>query len=151
MGRVSVGVRCHGNKHSTRYITAHVGVTGTYVQLATGVAAGTLISADMLELRQGDLSSLPQHTILLADAAIGQISARQLNAGTVLRKQDLRTRPLVRRGQEVSIETRGPGFVVSRSGEAMQAGGLGDTVRVRLSRQETVTTVVSGEGRVRIR
>lgn len=148
VGRVTIGVRCGGDGSSVRYVSAQVTILGSYLKLATAVEAGTVLNANMLEVAQGDLGQLPSQAILKMAEAVGQAAARPLSAGTVLQERHLRSVPLVERGQVVSLESGGRGFMISRKVEALDAGGLGDTVRVRLSRRETLMAVVEGPGRV---
>jgi flagella basal body P-ring formation protein FlgA len=42
-----------------------------------------------------------------------------------------RQEPVVARGESVAIVVRGGGFTLSRQGEAMEAGAVGDWIRVR--------------------
>lgn len=148
IGRVTVGLRCGGDDAALRYISAQVTVVGGYLKLATGVEPGTVLAAHMLEVARGDLGQLPTQAVLRMSDVVGQVAARRLSAGTVLQEQHLRALPLVSRGQLISLETGGRGFMISRKVEALDTGGLGDMVRVRLSRREILTAVVEGPGRV---
>lgn len=147
-GRISVGVRCADANNSLRYINAELAITGTWLTPVSAIPAGTIITADMLEPVRGDLGSLPASVVLNKADIVGQVAARQLNAGSPLRQQDVRTLQLVKRGEEVLLESGGSGFRVSRRAEAMEPGGLGDTIRVRLDRRNILLATVAGNGRV---
>ena len=60
--------------------------------------------------------------------------------------------PLVQRGEMVAVTVRGTGFSLTRKGEALDSGGQGEWIRVRLSgagnRREPVRARVLQPGRV---
>lgn len=62
--------------------------------------------------------------------------------------------PTVARGDTVSVQLRGRGFVIAGRGEALSSGESGSTVSVRLAGQErgapTVTATVLAPGKVGI-
>ena len=61
------------------------------------------------------------------------------------------TAPLVLRGEAVSIALAGPGFTVSRSGEALEPGSLGQWIRVRTAPAAApLRARVSGPGTVEL-
>lgn len=146
-GRVTVGVRC-GARGRVRYLQAQVAITGRYWVAARAVAANTELDASLLEARHGDFGDLPRRAVRSLDEIHGRLARRPLRAGTVLQSSHLRTIPLVERRQTVTVEARGPGFSVSREGQALESGGEGDEIRVRLPNRDTVTAVVRGPGRV---
>ncbi|QFU00110.1 Flagella basal body P-ring formation protein FlgA precursor [Halomonas sp. THAF5a] len=148
-GRVAVGVRC-GDDGRVRYLQAEISVTGHYVTLAREVRAGETIRPADLTLVAGRLDRLPRQAVLDLDRAIGQQATRTLAAGQTLQRYHLRTRPLVRRGQQVVIEARGAGFRVTRNGEALAAGGRGERIRVRLAGREILEARIVGEGRLAV-
>ncbi|MBB3329902.1 flagella basal body P-ring formation protein FlgA [Halomonas campaniensis] len=148
MGRVSVGVRCGEQGRQVRYLQAEVGVIGDYPVAARDMAAGTLVTADLLETRRGNLSRLPRHAILDADELLGQQASRPIRAGETLQAHQFQAPTLVERGQAVVVEAQGPSFRVTREGEALEPGGHGERVRVRFGSRELVTARVVGNGRL---
>lgn len=59
-------------------------------------------------------------------------------------------RPVIARGEMVSIAVQGSGFTVSRQGEALEAGAVGDWIRVRPAgeKREAIRARVIQPGRV---
>lgn len=147
-GRVTVGVRCGDGQ--TRYLQAEVAVRGTYWVAARTVPAGTVLEADMLSAREGDLGSLPRQAVLDPAAVVGRLTTRSLAAGAVVQASQLQAAWLVHRQRQVAVEALGQGFKVSRTGQALQDGALGDTVRVRMPNQAVLSGVVAGANRVKI-
>ena len=141
-GRVMVGVRCSGGP--TRYLQASTSISGAYAVSARALAAGEILAADMLEVRQGDLGGLPRNAVLDPQQAIGRQLTRSLPAASPLPGNALRVPPLVLRDAKVRVEARASGFVVSREAAALEAGGLGETIRVRTSSGEVIHARVSG-------
>jgi flagella basal body P-ring formation protein FlgA len=147
-GRMSVGLRCADG--SMRYLTAEVKVQGRYVVPAQAIASGTVISADMLTTKRGDLSTLPRNLIRDKDAVIGKSARQALMAGKPLQTQQLSAPLLVKVGQAVKISSGGPGFRITRNGEAVDAGSLGDAVRVRIGPRQNLDAVVIAAGEVSV-
>ena len=148
LGRVSIGVRCGEGGRQVRYLQAEVGVIGEYPVLAVGLAAGETVTADHLTLQSGNLAELPNRTLLDTQAIIGQATVRALNPGQPLQEYHLRSVPLVERNQRVTVEARGAAFRISREGQALEPGGLGERIRIRFDNREVITAEVVGEGRL---
>jgi len=148
MGRVSVGVRCGEQGRQVRYLQAEVGIIGDYPVAARDMAAGTLVTPDLLETRRGNLSRLPRQAILDVDELLGQQASRPVSAGAPLQAHQFQAPALVERGQAVVVEAQGPSFRVTREGEALEPGGHGERVRVRFGSRELVTARVVGDGRL---
>ncbi|PMR77035.1 flagellar basal body P-ring formation chaperone FlgA [Billgrantia endophytica] len=145
LGRVSIGVRCGSDGRQVRYLQAEIGVIGTYPVLATSLNAGETVRAEHLEQRQGNLGELPNRALLESDRIIGQVATRSLSPGQPLQEHMFRSLPLVERNQRVTVEARGPGFRLGREGQALEAGGMGDRVRVRFDSRDIITAEVIGE------
>ena len=149
-GRLSVGVRCGEQRRQVRYLQAEISRYGGYPVLTQDLEAGTLVTAEMLAERQGNLSELPRDSVLEAAAIIGQIARQPLKAGVPLQARQFESERLVERGQQVVVEARGAHFRVTREGEALEPGGLGDRIRVRFGRRELIHATVIGKARLAI-
>ncbi len=148
-GRITIAVACDGAS-TPHYLQVRVVAFGSYVSAATTVQPGTLIEPWMLELSHGDLGELPARTLRFPGEALGQEARQRLSEGAPVRAHQLRPPILVTRGQTVAIEAQGRGFSINREGEALDSGGQGESVRVRISRQQTLTATVIGSGRVSV-
>ncbi|MBB3182881.1 flagella basal body P-ring formation protein FlgA [Halomonas fontilapidosi] len=149
-GRVSVGVRCGDQGRQVRYFQAEIHITGRYVETARDIKAGETVRPEHLVERLGNLSRLPRQSILDPDEAIGQEATRPLAAGMTLQDHHLRPRQLVKRGQRVVIEAQGSGFRIAREAEALEPGGKGEYVRVRLPDREILEARVVDQGRLTV-
>lgn len=148
MGRVSVGVRCGESGQRTRYLQAEVAVIGRYLELATDLTAGQRLTPAHFTERRGELDRLPRGTLRDPQAAIGQEARRPLAAGRPLQAHQLRAPRLVDRGDRVTLEARGQGFRVTREAEALDPGGRGERIRVRLEDRRIVEARVIGPRRL---
>lgn len=148
LGRVTVEIRCADGQ--VRYLQARVAIEGDYWVAAEDIPARTPISASMLESRRGDLAQLPREAVLDAGAVVGDVTTRSLARGTVLQSSQLQSPKLVQRSSPVTVEADGPGFRVTRQGESLQDGALGDTVRVRMTDRSVLSGVVAAGGIVKV-
>lgn len=150
VGRVSVGVRCGDQGRQVRYLQAEIHVTGRYVEVGQTIGVGETIRPEHLTQQEGNLGRLPDQTILDPAQAIGQEATRPLAAGVMLQRHHLRAPRLVKRGQRVVVEARGAGFRIAREAEALEPGGKGEYVRVRLHDREILEARVTGQRRLSV-
>lgn len=81
------------------------------------------------------------------DEALGSIAKRRINAGRVLRTNDLEPPILVRRGQMVTVHCLRNGFAVKSRARAMAAGRFGEMVEFKLDgSSRSFTARVDGPG-----
>lgn len=148
--RVSVGVRCGEEGRQVRYLQASVEVIGRYVEVARRVERGQPLREDDLRLVSGNLGRLPGGAVMTLDEAIGQHATRPLAPGQTLQAHHMQSPRLVYRGDSVQVEAAGSGFRVQREGEAIDEGGMGESVRVRLPDRLILEGRVVGPGRVAV-
>ncbi len=92
----------------------------------------------------------------LADpsAAVGRQSSGFVQAGQMLTTASIQDKPLVARGQPVTIWMKHGGLVIRANGKAQSAGGLGDRIEVQRegARRKTdlLDAVVTGPGTVSV-
>ncbi|WP_258047822.1 flagellar basal body P-ring formation chaperone FlgA [Sphingomonas citri] len=118
------------------------------VVLAQPVAAGAVISAD--DLRVWDTGDPPPMRGALAAANIvGRAAARRLAAGAVVREGDVRAPQVIQRGEPVTLVLRSGALTISTQGQALNAAGLGEPVRVICdSTKRTLSGRAEAPGRV---
>ncbi|WP_445005312.1 flagellar basal body P-ring formation chaperone FlgA [Halomonas mongoliensis] len=150
VGRVSVGVRCGAGGHQVRYLQAQIGVIASYPVAAVDLAPGSVLTEAHLELRHGNLAELPRQAVSDAAELVGQQARRSIRAGSPLQAQFFQARAVVERGQAVVVEAGGSSFRVTREGEALEPGALGESIRVRFGQREIIRARVIGNGRLAI-
>ncbi len=136
LGRVTVGVRCDGAP--TRYLFATIHRQGRYLIAARPIAAGEMISLDMLAFKEGALESLPRQILTDEKQAVGLQALRLIPSGGMLLSTAIRERPIVQKGARVTVEARGVGFRIQRDAFALEDGALDHEIRVRTDNGEVL-------------
>lgn len=130
-GKTTVGVRCTAPAAWTVYIQAQVSVLAEYVAAAVPLAQGQAIDAAQLVLIKGDIAAMPNGIVTDMAQAVGRSATVSLPAGTPLRLDTLRSKPVVQQGQMVRVISTGNGFSVSAEAKAIGTAGEGQVVQVR--------------------
>lgn len=142
-GKTTVGVRCTAPMPWTVYIQATVNVVADYVAAAVPLAQGQPVEASQLVLMKGDIAAMPNGIITDMAQAIGRSPTASLPAGTPLRLDTLKSKPVVQQGQTVRLVSKGTNFSVSAEGRAINQAGEGQVAQARTQSG----TVVSGTAR----
>jgi flagellar basal body P-ring formation protein FlgA len=142
-GKTTVGVRCTAPAW-TVFLQAQVSVLADYITAAVPLAQGQAIDAGQLTTMQGDIASMPNGIITDMAQAIGRTPTVSLPAGTPLRLDALKSKPVVQQNQAVRIVSRGENFSVSGEGKAIGNAGEGQVVQVRTPRG----AIISGTARM---
>lgn len=142
-GKTTVGVRCTAPSPWTVYIQATVNVVADYVAAAVPLAQGQAVDASQLVMMKGDIAAMPNGIITDMAQAIGRTPTASLQAGTPLRLDTLKARPVVQQGQAVRLVSKGANFSVSAEARALGNAGEGQVAQARTQSG----TVVSGTAR----
>jgi flagella basal body P-ring formation protein FlgA len=144
-GHTTVGVRCAGAEPWTIYVTATVHVMGEVVVSARSMARGATLTRADLTTRRLDLSTLPPGAATHLAQVEGKLLKRPVAPGTVLTATMLASKPLVRRGETVTLLARVGGLDVRVGAEALASGAAGERIKVRnaSSRRVVEATVVA--------
>jgi flagella basal body P-ring formation protein FlgA len=142
-GKTTVGVRCTAPSSWTVYIQATVNVVADYVAAAVPLAQGQPVDASQLVMMKGDIAAMPNGIITDMAQAIGRTPTASLPAGTPLRLDTLKSKPVVQQGQTVRLVSKGANFSVSAEARAINNAGEGQVAQARTQSG----TVVSGTAR----
>lgn len=142
-GKTTVGVRCSAPSAWTVYIQATVNVVADYVAAAVPLAQGQPVEAGQLVMMKGDIAAMPNGIITDMAQAIGRTPTASLPAGTPLRLDTLKSKPVVQQGQTVRLVSKGANFSVSAEAKAISNAGEGQVAQARTQSG----TVVSGTAR----
>ena len=148
-GKTTVGVRCTAPAW-TVFLQAQVGVLADYVTAAVPLAQGQPIEAGQLATMQGDIAAMPNGIVTDMAQAIGRTPTVSLPAGTPLRLDSLKSRPVVQQNQAVRVVSRGENFSVSGEGKAIGNAGEGQVVQVRTPRGAIVSGTARAGGIVEV-
>jgi flagella basal body P-ring formation protein FlgA len=149
-GKTTVGVRCAAPSAWTVYIQANVSVLGNYVAAAAPLAQGQPIEESQLAMLQGELTTLPAGIATDKAQVVGRTSNLSISAGTPLRLDLLKSKPVVLMGQPVKLVSRGNGFSVSAEGKAAANAGEGQVVQVRTANGQQISGIAKAGGLVEV-
>jgi flagella basal body P-ring formation protein FlgA len=144
-GKTTVGVRCTAPSNWTLFVQAQVSVKADYVAAALPLAQGQPIEQGQLVLVKGDIATMPNG--IITDMAQPMVS---LAAGTPLRLDSLRSKPVVQQGQAVRLVSNGNGFSVSGEGKAIGNAGEGQVVQVRTPSGTVISGTAKAGGMVEV-
>lgn len=149
-GKTTVGIRCSAPSNWTLFVQAQVNVKAEYVAAALPLAQGQPIEQRQLVLVKGDIAAMPNGIVTDMAQAIGRTPTVSLAAGTPLRLDSLRSRPVVQQGQAVRLVSNGSGFSVSGEGKAIGNAGEGQVVQVRTAGGSVVSGTAKAGGMVEV-
>jgi flagella basal body P-ring formation protein FlgA len=149
-GRVSVGLRCRGDKPWSRFISVQVAVEGTYFVAARAIEPGETLGAGDVVERTGDLSAMPRSVVTDVSALRGVTSMHRIAAGAPLRKELMRGVVVIQQGQTVQLVAQGLGYVVSTEGKAMTRAEVGANVQAKTRDGRLVSGVADEDGQIRL-
>lgn len=149
-GKTTVGVRCTQPSSWTVYIQAQVSVVADYVAAAVPLAQGQPLEASQLTLVKGDIAAMPNGIVTDIAQALGRSPTVSLAAGTPLRLDTLKSRPVVQQGQSVRLVSSGAGFSVSGEARAIGNAGEGQVVQARTASGAIVSGTARAGGLVEV-
>ncbi|MFM0152793.1 flagellar basal body P-ring formation chaperone FlgA [Paraburkholderia sediminicola] len=149
-GRMTVGVRCAGERPWTIYLQARISLRATYYLAARAMAPGEVLTAADLVARDGDLTGLPQAIVTDPSQAVGSVSLVRVAGGMPLRRDMLKSASAVSIGQTVRVVAAGAGFAISAEGSAMNNASPGQQVRVKTANGQIISGIVKDGSTVEI-
>lgn len=142
-GRSRIGLRCvDGPTRWNVFVPVTVKAWGPAWVLKRAVAAGDSLTQEDAEIAEIDWAEQRSSVLALPERWVGQLAAFPLTAGLALRENMVRTPQAFAAGAHVRVSGEGGGFSVSATGQALTAGMVGETARVKLPGGRVVTGVV---------
>jgi flagellar basal body P-ring formation protein FlgA len=150
-GSMRVGLRCvSGTSRWNVFLPVTVKVLAPAIKARQALAAGTVLSPDMLLLDEADWAAAQASAFGRMDAVLGRTLSQALTAGATLRDTDLKRRQWFSVGDTVRVVAVGPGFNVSSEGVALSPGVEGQAARVRTESGRTLTGIATADRRVEV-
>lgn len=149
-GRASIGVRCRAPSSWSIYVPVTVRVSGNALVAAHPIARGQAIAQDDLELQMRDLTQYPNGAFSNPDQIIGRTATLNIQAGQVLRPEQLKAALIIRQGQQVMLVAQGAGFKVSSEGTAMGNAATGQVVAVKTRSGQIIKGIAKSDGVVEV-
>ncbi len=122
---------------------------GPMVQAVRDVRRGETLTAADVAVRVGPYRRSMGKVFPSSMKVVGKRVRRRLRAGDVIGDRDVEIVPMVDRGDPVTVLARSGNVVASLKGVALESGGLGERIRVRVTRyREDILAEVKGPDRV---
>lgn len=148
-GRTRIGLRCvEGDKPWNVFLPVTVKAFGPAWVLTGNVNMGETLGHEHAMQAEVDWAESPHAIIALPEDWVGQSAARNLTAGMALRQTMVKAPQIFKSGTAVKVLVQGSGFVVTASGKALEAGSVGQSIRVRMDNGRTVIGTVNPQGEV---
>lgn len=140
--RMTVTVRCTEPAQWVTHVRAQLSAPGYYFVTNRTIEADEPIQLDDLIAHETDVLKLSPHILTDPSKIIGHIATHRIPSGTTLRANAVRNPQSIARGQLVQTIARGPGFVVSSEGQALQNGNPGARIQVRTASGQIIQGIV---------
>jgi flagella basal body P-ring formation protein FlgA len=121
------------------------------VQAGRSLPGGQLLRTEDLRLVDADIATEPLGVLTDLAQALGRETARPIKEGASLVLNALRQATVIKVGDRVTVRLIGQAFQVSAEGVAQQAGGVGDTIRVKMPDGKLVVANVVRPGHVDVK
>ncbi len=147
---VTVEILKDGKLQQTVPMIVEVSITLPVVVAARPINRGQTIRAEDVTLEDRDFFHMDRIAVTELPAVVGQVSRRLIRKGEMLHHRDLRDRPLVHRGDVVTITSEVGRFRVRTAVKALDNGSYGEVIEVRNETSgERFRAIVTGEKTVR--
>lgn len=148
-GRTRLGLRCvEGQTAWNVFLPVTVKAWGPAWVLTGNVTSGAVLAATDAAEAEVDWASDAAAVVANPDQWVGQIASRPLVAGQALRQSMVRAPSIFKAGAQVRVVAQGPGYAVTSAGQALSAGAVGQTVRVRMDNGRTISGIVGENGTI---
>lgn len=150
-GRSRVGLRCvDGVTRWNVSVPVLVKAIGPAWVVRAQVPSGGVIAESDVVQAEADWAEETQAVVQEPSAWLGQIATRQLSTGMVLRQGMVKSAQVFMAGAQVRVVAQGRGFEVASEAQALSAGVVGQTARVRMDNGRIATGTVLDARTVRI-
>ena len=150
-GNSRVGMRClEGATRWNVTLPVTVQALGTAWVLRRDVAPGSTLEAGDLMPAEVDWAAEPSPVLAGRNAWEGQVASRALSAGQTLRENLVRAAQVFQAGAQVRVLVDGGGFQIASQAQALSAGVVGQTARVKMESGRVLTATVLDARTVRV-
>ena len=150
-GKTRLGLRCvEGGARWNVFLPVTIKAFGPAWVLNNNIVAGTVLTAADAMETEADWAA--ETSPMVADQAqwLGQVAAYSLVAGQPLRRSMVKAAQAFPAGTQVRVVAQGPGFQISSDAQALSAGVVGQSVRLRTESGRITSGVVVDERTVRL-
>lgn len=142
-GNTRVGLRClEGPTRWNVTLPVTVQALGSAWVLRRDVAPGSTLEAGDLMPAEVDWAAETSPVLVGREDWLGQVATRALSAGQTLRQNMVRAAQVFQAGAQVRVLVQGGGFQISAQAQALSAGVVGQTARVRMDSGRILSVTV---------
>ncbi len=150
-GRMSINVRCNGDKRWSIFVSITITPFENVVVLTQALQRGEQVTDRHLTLARKDVSQLHDAYLTQIEYAINKQMARNLGAGSIVTAKDFIEPKLVKRGERVLITSDSAGIAIKMNGIAQTDGSKGQVIRVKNQNSEKIiNATVTDVGQVSV-
>lgn len=150
-GRSRLGLRCvDGQARWNVFLPVTVKAFGPAWVLRDNVLPGAVLNQDDAVEAEADWAAEPSPVVAEPAQWVGQVASRSLMAGQPLRQSMIKPAQAFAAGSAVRVVAKGPGFEITSAAQAITAGTVGQTVRIRMENGRITTGVVQDANTVQL-
>lgn len=150
-GKTRLGLRClEGSAKWNVFLPVTIKAYGPAWVVKGQVGAGAALTSDDLMEAQVDWAEQREAIISNPDEWLGQVATRTLDSGQALRQGMIRPAQVFRAGAQVRVLAQGEGFSITSDGQAISAGVVGQSARIKMSNGHVVSAEVVDGRTVRL-
>jgi flagella basal body P-ring formation protein FlgA len=143
-GKTRLGVRCvDGPSRWSVFLPLTVKAFGPAWVVRGDVASGAVLTESDALQAEVDWALEPSAVVASPEQWVGQVAARALSTGQVLRQASIRPAQVFLAGAQIRVVAQGPGFQVVTDGLALSAGVIGQQARVRIDNGRIMSGLVT--------
>ena len=150
-GKTRLGVRClDGPSRWNVFLPVTIKAFGPAWVLKSNVLPGKVLTED--DAMEAEVDWAEERNAILGTPAqwLGQVASRSLSAGQALRQGMTRPAQVFQAGAQVRVVAQGVGFHITTAGQAMSAGYVGQTARVKMDNGRVMSGIVLDERTIRM-
>lgn len=147
MGRISIAVRCEGNKPWKIFVPVAIKAYRMVVTAAVPLARNQSLEPELLKLTEKDVSRLNQGYFSSIAEVKGKLLSRSLQLSGILQPNMVIEPIMIKRGDEVMIIAKTGSLSVKSAGVAINDGRLGQQIQVKnkASKRVVMARVISSK------
>ncbi|MDD2880942.1 MAG: flagellar basal body P-ring formation chaperone FlgA [Rhodoferax sp.] len=139
-GKSRLGLRCtQGSSKWNVFLPITVKAFGPAWVVKGLVQQGAVLSEDDAMAVEVDWAEFNSPIVANVSDWVGQTAVRMLSTGQALRQDMVRAAQVFQAGAQVRVLARGVGFEIATSGQAVSAGVVGHSARVRMDNGRIMT------------
>lgn len=150
-GKTRLGLRClEGSAKWNVFLPITIRALGAAWVIKGNVAAGATLTQDDAMAAEVDWAEESSPIVGNATQWVGQVATRSLGTGQALRQNMIRPTQVFQAGTQVRVLARGVGFEITTDGQALSAGVIGQSARVRMDNGRVMSGLVLDNRTVKI-